>query len=502
MKRSKIIILGAAIGLVLLLIPFLKSSWYAWQLYNSSQPLLSATQTYLQNFFLTNKEEGRRQADAFKQQFQISLDQLRNFNKNIQNKPIISKLLGEKKNYLDTAYDLGVIINNITSGQKSYIFLFQNTEELRATGGFMGSYAKLKLDNGRLNDFKIEDIYVPDGQFTWFFEAPAGAKEYLSGGEGLKLRDANWQPDFPTSAQQILSYFAWGKETDIDGVIAINLPIVEQILKLTGPIYIHDYDQTVTSNNFSQVARADRETFFPGSVQKQHFLKVFFDQLLLQVRDLTPDQQKELAHIILTNVREKNMQFFSHDQQAQHIFEKLHMSGDIYRPPQTTYFSMIESNVGINKANQHIDRAVEINIKEKETELKITLVNHNQPPSATSHPIAEADHLGYVNYQRLLFSPQTKITGILVGKKKLSTWDEEIITNSQGQEFKQIGFLVTLKEETSQQIQIKVETPSFITGQQIFLQKQSGIESIPYHLKNSNGESQSLDLRKDTLLDL
>ncbi|MDP1743836.1 MAG: DUF4012 domain-containing protein, partial [Candidatus Amesbacteria bacterium] len=45
---------------------------------------------------------------------------------------------------------------------KDYVVLLQNNTELRATGGFMGSYARLRFRNGTLQSTKFEDIYEPD----------------------------------------------------------------------------------------------------------------------------------------------------------------------------------------------------------------------------------------------------------------------------------------------------------------------------------------------------
>src|SRR3989344_5583158 len=50
------------------------------------------------------------------------------------------------------------------SEDKRYLLLFQNSNELRATGGFIGSYAEVSFHSGRLEDLIIDDIYNSDGQ--------------------------------------------------------------------------------------------------------------------------------------------------------------------------------------------------------------------------------------------------------------------------------------------------------------------------------------------------
>ena len=50
--------------------------------------------------------------------------------------------------------------------EKKYLILFQNDKELRATGGFITSYAIAKIKNGKLISVDSEDIYDLDKRFS------------------------------------------------------------------------------------------------------------------------------------------------------------------------------------------------------------------------------------------------------------------------------------------------------------------------------------------------
>ncbi len=495
MNRLKLVVLVVIVALIAFF-PTLRAGFIGFKLINQSHQILESSLTYTQNFF-SNKDKSP--AEQLLSDLKTTEKTFLEFNQQANESWLIKKLLTNRKNQLDLAMELIQATQHFLIGEQTYVLLFQNSEELRATGGFLGSYAKLSLKDGVLIDFKIEDIYVPDGQFNWFIEAPTGAKEYLSGGDGLKLRDANWHPDFPTTAQQILTYLAWGKEAGIDGAIAINLPIVEEILDVTGPIYIHDYEQEVTKNNFSDVARADRNKFFPGSVQKQHFLNTFFNQLLIKLQTLQPEEQQLLAERIYESALRKNLQFFSHEAKLQSIFENQSISGEISKEDDVMYLMLVESNVGINKANQHLERAINLNIEDQQTILEVTFVNHNLPPNKNNPN--EADHLGYVNYQRIVLSPEANIESINYDDQQILDWNEELISNSKGEIFKQVGFLITLPERETKKLTVKINDFSKNETEQIFIQKQSGIEKIPLYI-NKEGHEKSFDLLKDTLVNL
>lgn len=45
---------------------------------------------------------------------------------------------------------------------ETYLFLLQNNHELRPTGGFIGTYGILKLQDGEIKEFETDNIYNLD----------------------------------------------------------------------------------------------------------------------------------------------------------------------------------------------------------------------------------------------------------------------------------------------------------------------------------------------------
>lgn len=448
------------------------------------------------------------------------LDQL----SNSLNKPtLINRFVSSKQRAdLDVAKTGFATLAQLLQGTHRYLILLQNSNELRATGGFVGSYGKLTISNGQVIEFVVQDIYVPDGQFTGFVEAPTGVETYLSSGKGLRLPDANWWPDFPISAQTMLNYFALGDEKDLSGVIAINLDVAETILDVTGPLELPDYNLTVTANTLSDIADVHRTDFFAGSQQKQHFLSILFNQLLFRAQSLSGDQQTKLMATLVERVRHKDIQFFSLNPELETKYQKLGVAGQLTLSPtvpsltittlpdalNTTtadvYLMSVETNVGINKANQLIDRDVSFDSDETHSSFRLKLVNRNLPPEQgqiTTSTATVAPHLGYVNYHRVLVKPDFMVKNITTGDKAIEKWDEEIIVTQEGEQMKQIGFLVTVPEQATQQVVIQFTHPPLPTKPTIFIQKQSGVGAVPYGVSN-RGQKTDFTLSQDTLLQL
>ncbi len=380
------------------------------------------------------------------------------------------------------------IAKKITSNDQKYIVVLQNSDELRATGGFMGSYLALEMQNGQLKPLRIQDIYAPDGQFLGFLEAPSGLAKYTSSGKGMRLPDANWWPNFPDSTEQILYFFEEIEKKDYQGVITINLNTVEQLLDLTGEIYLPDYAKSVNKNNFSAIAREDRNEFFPGSQEKANFLNHFLKIFKITLSKSIQEQPLKFAQIIKNLTLNKDLQFYSRDSEIEKILSDRQIDGRMKKENQELYYFLVESNVGINKANKLIDRQVTIDIKETKEKITIDFQNNNQFP--------------YVNYQRLYTNEGAILENILIDDKKIDEIDQRIMTTKDGQKWLEIGFLSsTLAKNTSK---IEINLSSKLSSEQkkkIFIQKQSGIQKIDYTI-NYQDQSKKIELLRDQLVNL
>ena len=129
---------------------------------------------------------------------------------------------------------------------------FQNPAEIKPAGGFLGSYADLTINSGRLVNIDIRDIYDPDGQLTTKIIPPLPLQAITT---SWGARDANWFFDFPLSAKKVTELLEslkiyQEKNIQFSGVIALNIKILESVLELSGPIKLSDYQFEINRNNF------------------------------------------------------------------------------------------------------------------------------------------------------------------------------------------------------------------------------------------------------------
>ena len=120
---------------------------------------------------------------------------------------------------------------------RTYLLLFQNEDELRATGGFISAVGRVTIDAGKIISLTVEDSYAVDDFTTPYPDPPAPMRDYM----GIDLwvfRDSNWSPDFPMAARQPISLYTQTRGGTIDGVIALNQQVVEALVDGLGPLTI------------------------------------------------------------------------------------------------------------------------------------------------------------------------------------------------------------------------------------------------------------------------
>jgi len=130
----------------------------------------------------------------------------------------------------------------------TYLILMQNNHELRATGGFISGVGLIQFSEGKIITTTFQDSYRVDAgcDLSLHPPAPAPLRKYMWA-PALVFRDANWSPDFPSSAQVARSIYSLCNGTDVEGVIGIDLDSVDALLRALGPLQPKGYPEPVTS---------------------------------------------------------------------------------------------------------------------------------------------------------------------------------------------------------------------------------------------------------------
>lgn len=306
---------------------------------------------------------------------------------------------------------------------KNYLVLLQNNMELRPGGGFIGSFAKVSFEGGKLKSLSVNDIYAIDGQLNIHVEPPKEIKEDL-GQKDWYLRDSNWEADFPTSARQAEWFYTRETGERVDGVVALDISAMEELLKVVGSLDLADYNEKITSANLFEKAISYAEVgFFPGSQAKKSFLTSLTNQLFNKMFFLPGQNWPAIISALGKSLNTKHISVYLNDPK---LFSYLDAAGWTHILPRgsdqnkgSDFLSLVEANLGANKVNYYLDRSYKLDtVVGREGE-----ISHRLRVSFTNRSPSNAFPGGtYKNRMRIYLPFGTKLTRVL--------WGEADITNS------------------------------------------------------------------------
>jgi len=237
---------------------------------------------------------------------------------------------------------------------RTYLLLAQNRDEIRATGGFISSIGILTLDRGELT-LRIENSYALDDFARQAYPAPPEPLQKYMGAELWLLRDANWSPDFPTSAQTAAGLYSLGQGGTVSGVIAFDQAALISMLDALGPVTLDD-GSTVSADNIEAVLQAEW-TPEPGNLSPESRLDTDpqlkrLGQALLSRLTAGPGSYDALALALAVrrSFAEKHLLAAMTQPAVAALLAEQSWDGAI-RPGAQDYLYVVDSNVGFNKVN-------------------------------------------------------------------------------------------------------------------------------------------------------
>lgn len=364
--------------------------------------------------------------------------------------------------------------------KRTYALLLQNEQELRPTGGFLQAVALITLDRGQLIDTQVFSVYDLDNRLAAVVTPPDDLKQVL-GEERWYLRDSNWNPDFPTSAKQITWFLEQQLNKKVDGVIAINLGVIEDVLRATGPLELDQYNELLTDRNLAERMEFHSEVTLVESDQASDYTVTVLQELLAKLTQLPKDKSTDFLSVIGQQLKEKNLLISLADGNESATLSLLGWTGELVKPNCPAQFSatpcivdslaIFDSNVGVNKANFQLTRK-----DTHQVELSPTQANHTHTIEFENKAQSNAWPKGtYQSYVRLALPSSAKLQSIMINGQQL--FAKDIILSRQG-EFSIVGFLTNTPIKSTTDITISYSVPHSLdsgSSYTFFWQKQPGI---------------------------
>ncbi|NCN25341.1 hypothetical protein COT94_01305 [Candidatus Falkowbacteria bacterium CG10_big_fil_rev_8_21_14_0_10_37_14] len=289
---------------------------------------------------------------------------------------ILDQHLAKLETWLDSAESLTLLLPAIAGYPKNanYLFILQNEDELRPTGGFIGTYGLGVVEAGTVKRLDTHDIYHLDlpVKDKLKVEPPTPIKKYL-GQQNWYMRDANWSPDWPTTAQKLLWFYREENRlqdkpeslTDFDFIVGLTPKVIIDLIKLTGPIVVRE--QVYTPENFVELLQVNTEKDFAN------FGFSRFDRKLI-VGEITTELQKRLMtdlnkywqpvlESLQTNLQNKDLLIWSKDEVISKYLIEHNWRGEIMKTA-SDYLLVVDANMGALKTDAVMKRGLNYKLEE------------------------------------------------------------------------------------------------------------------------------------------
>ncbi|MBD3299892.1 MAG: DUF4012 domain-containing protein [Candidatus Moranbacteria bacterium] len=268
--------------------------------------------------------------------------------------PVLARNLEQSLSYADLILELAGM-----NGSRKYLILFQNNYEMRATGGFIGSYGIVKVNYGMVENIKIDGIYNPDGQLKVDVVPPQPLWKITG---HWSMRDANWWPNFPTSARKISWFYEKTGGPSVDGVIAVTPKIIRDLLEVTGPIELEGYSETETllidGDNFMDQIQQYVEVDYDKKENRPKRILVDMAPLLMKkVFEVKPAKWPLFFDVLSASLEGGHILSYFYDEEIQSLISEMGWSGEI-KDTKRDYLSVINSNIGAKKTDGVIKQKI------------------------------------------------------------------------------------------------------------------------------------------------
>ncbi len=128
-------------------------------------------------------------------------------------------------------------------GPRSYLVVFQNNAEIRATGGNPSAMSLLRVDDGRADLDEQADsstFYAADLVGSDIIEPAAELRALYETDTWQFPQNYTRTPDFPLTAAMFDALWTRGTGNSVDGVISLDPVALAHVLEVTGPVALPD----------------------------------------------------------------------------------------------------------------------------------------------------------------------------------------------------------------------------------------------------------------------
>ncbi len=284
-------------------------------------------------------------------------------------------------------------------GPRTYLVVFQNNAEIRATGGNPAASSVMVVDNGRI------ELKAQSDSMAFYAAGQAGRSVLDLPESTLALypdtftrysQDYTFTPDFPTTARLFESLWSRTDGSQFDGVISIDPVVLSHMLEVLGPVDLPTGEQ-ITSDNAVKLLLSDTYQRFGDAGDNGRSSDEFFAMVSSTVFSrLAGGQWNPIAMFeqLTRSAQEQRINLWFTDEQAQSLVTEVGLDGGL-RPDNSasTQLGIYLDDFSIGKLEYHLATEVSATCNAVDRTVSVSMTMHN----GITDDITNAYTLGFRN---------------------------------------------------------------------------------------------------------
>lgn len=392
-----------------------------------------------------------------------------------------------------------------------YLLIFQNSGELRATGGFMTAYAYVPFADGKLGKVYSQNIQTLDTQVTYQPPPPLIVGAYLPV-TYWHLRDANTSmegpgapiPDVPEAVGNIYRFYdSIPNVPSINGVVFIDTWFVDDLIGDVGGLSVptlrgKTVHLTEQNANYEMEMMAEGEALPPNL--RKLFIGTMMKELMHEVLHGHLSELLKVAGTVSEGLAHEHVMLYFNNHAAEKLVAQHDWGGIIPAHVNGDFVEVVDENLLGHKDNYWMHEWYDVNITTEDKQNVETVTIHWREPAivVNAPPYLVVPYHSWVTVFAPVGSNLISMTGTAAGGDGAGGGINSYIQETTDPTLNKVEFGAHMdlpgRTSTSQPpstgtVVVKFSLPSSVNIHRILVQKQPGLrgESVTVTV---NGVSQ------------
>ncbi len=306
---------------------------------------------------------------------------------------------------------LQVLPSIVGTGTHRYLLLLTNPGEERGGGGFIGAVGTVVFQDGQLVSSNFMSSTFSDTLVT---NIPPPAPIGAITGTNLVLGDADWSPNFPTTAALATQFYTGATGLPVDGVIDVDPIALSYVLQVIGSVQVPPYPQVVSATNSLLELNYIINFARPGDPGKVYLAP--FGHAVIAAAFKTPRSKwVALATALERGAAEKHIVLNFKDAQLEQLVVNAGLGGVLPQKPVGDALLVADSNLSGTKGDLFVTRHYDLRAivdSHGHVQDRLTLTYHNPLETAPANAALLVNTGGlYEDYVRVYLPPVGALRG-------------------------------------------------------------------------------------------